>query len=158
MEYKRFRLPLHINEKYHFYDVLLFENGEDMRGWHKRQVKRKPLFYRESARGTFDGMVIPWTKERYDKKSDKFVMAPKIGEILLHKKRIGVGVLTHEINHAALNAISLSGSRKVIISDNENMEDQEEFCYLAGDMIEVLVAKLYDYNAYEDRMLCVRES
>jgi hypothetical protein len=74
--------------------------------------------------------------------------APDFAEVHLAAKCLGVAVLSHELAHAAL-AWARRTKIDSLSADTENpavSDAEERFCYVLGDLMALVVQKLYDLN------------
>ena len=70
---------------------------------------------------------------------------PLCAHIRLHKDHMGVGIVTHEIAHAALFMYELDNPERLT---TEDIEHEEVFCHILGDLTSRVVSKLYAKGYY----------
>jgi hypothetical protein len=68
--------------------------------------------------------------------------------IRLWRQRLGTGVVTHEVAHAA-TAIYEQDCLPSKGSIHDNISNEETFCYLVGDLASRIVSRLYFYGMYQ---------
>lgn len=67
--------------------------------------------------------------------------------IRLWRQRLGTGVVTHEVAHAAA-AIYEQDWLPAHGPIHDNLANEETFCYLIGDLASRIVKRLYHYGMY----------
>jgi len=142
---EKYKLDIMVEEKYYYYDVYLFENRIHMLDWYKSKYEEK-----EREMGYFDAM----TTSRSIGVGDKEEFS-KIGEILLHKESLEIGLLSHESNHAALAALRLFESNAEL--NLIKKENEEKFCNLSQEILHRLMNKICNkYVTFYDYMLSIK--
>lgn len=69
---------------------------------------------------------------------------PKCGYIRLHKGHLKTGIITHEVAHLAVWIHHLDADGSL---EPDNIEREEMFCHVLGDLSAQIVSKLYKIGA-----------
>lgn len=88
----KFKVKPFRNEKIHF-NVKIFDSKEEMYG------DRKSAGVNIEGFGDFDAMTTTFVA--YRKRNGKLKKMNVIGDIVFNKKDLGVGAVSHEMNHAS---------------------------------------------------------
>jgi hypothetical protein len=114
-----------------YYDVLVFKSKRDM---HAYWVERKQtIAYRKGGgpgAANFEAQVT-WSK-RTTLKNSRWRRHPCCGEVLFHTKRIGAGIVSHEMTHAA--AFHLAWDRG-LDPHPDNKVAHEKLCIVQGNLV-----------------------
>lgn len=68
---------------------------------------------------------------------------PHVSLIRLHKNFLRSGIIAHEVVHSALWIYELDNGKGPSMED---IEKEEEFCYIVGDLNARIINKLYEYK------------
>lgn len=100
----------------------------------------------------FLGMVIPMPVFRVDARGYVASCRPKLGELLLHRQRLGTAVLCHESIHMAtesLRAVALLQGvpvRKLLGLGKEIDDKEERLAYVSCELCRQIVDALYEHH------------
>ena len=138
LEFKSF--DCYIDEKI-FYKIKIFPTKKAMQDYYEEDIlgacKNYTVVYsfRDSDKGKFSHF-----EDSHDNRYES-----QMGEVLLCEEDLGSRIVTHELTHMVIGYYSerINGGLAIIEDD---MENEEIFCYLLGDCISYVYNVLYDYN------------
>lgn len=128
-----------------FYKVFVFDDFEKMYKFMRKHAVACGDEYFEGVEDNYEGLCHSHaidvvygdgTRERYG----------DIGYILLHKKALTSGVISHECTHATTYYFGQCEVNKNIFED---CEADEKFASVQGYLVDQLVGKLFKYGLYE---------
>lgn len=138
---KKFQISTRRTGKKRQINVIVYDDVKRMREhatlWTKRVQGKADDFS--------DCEGVTHREEWIDVKTDESM--PYCGTIRLHKGRLGVGIVAHEVTHAALWIYELDIERNGV--NTVDIGKEEIFCYIVSDLNTKLVNKLYDYGFYD---------
>lgn len=108
-------------KKKHYTVVKLFKTVKEMQVYYK---KISP-----DDGNHFDTLGVCINRTLFKVKGKKWIIQPKIGEVLLNLPHCGAGIATHELMHAAFFAYKMSAKKKQYPIVLKSMEEEEDLLY-----------------------------
>ena len=119
----------------HYYEVHIFDRCENL--WTYGYSRTKD----ERNKAGYGALTIPLWRERLDRSNNAWIVAPKVGDVLFYRERLGTSVITHESVHAATSFLRIL--KKLKLSDQID-NDEELLAYCVGSIASQIVNKLYE--------------
>ncbi len=88
-----------------------------------------------------------WSRYRFTDSSSAGVLHPLCARIRLTRNHLTMAIITHEVGHAALHIWQLGNEDHALSTDD--IDGEEEFCYLLGELAARLVRRLHHYGFYD---------
>lgn len=134
-----------------YFWVNIFENHSDMHKWYLKYLKKTHgwnggEFGDGSSSLDFSAMVMPYSKAGLE--DDDVVIQTDIGNVIINKEAIGVGVISHEMVHCALWHDRLINGNYNAEYGIHSCEAEERLAYLVGNYTKNLVSKLYKIGVF----------
>lgn len=100
---------------------------------------------------TISGLFRTYTVFNFDKGTNAEVIQPFFGEMHLYEDGMGVGIVSHECTHAAMEWAHRHSLKPFERKSNEEPDipvnsDEERFCWMVGNLVRQV------FNNYEDHL------
>lgn len=129
---KRFKIKASLDGREIYYWVKVFDTKEQMQAYCKSEDVKAS---KQEGEYIAEGYCQKWNA--IDIVTD--VMHPCIGQILMHRGKMGGSILAHEVCHAAWWAYDTLTGRQSI----EEIEQEEQLCHLLSDLYNMATNKMY---------------
>jgi hypothetical protein len=132
-----------------FYRVLIFPTAAAMYAYWDGRQERRRIDYRAGyePRRAHDFAAITSGWESFRIAGGVEVPTNDVGEILFHERRMGAGIVAHEMCHAAHFWLERQGLR---VLDLDDADLEEQVCLVVGHLCRKFWAKYFTLKAQED--------
>lgn len=124
----------------HYYNVHVFDDIGEMHDYSLKISETDRIRRAKGETPQWVGLVVPKWIFHFDKEGQQHP-APKVGDILLSNKHLGVTVVAHEAVHAATSFLRLIDKLNL---DDEIDDNEECFAHCVGSISKQIYQKLYD--------------
>lgn len=103
---------------------------------------------RKQQRSTFKdtvGICHRFEDRIFDDQSKEEKSSPLCAIVRLAKPHVGVGVVSHELAHAAVWLRELTNSVELLVCQND-----EEFCWILGELVRQTINAMNEYGIFDD--------
>ncbi len=125
------------DDRQHYYTVLVFDERYQMHLFHQKQIgliqaqEASALSSDAVTRlGEFEALTSSWRVEASDSTRQAHSDL-NLGQILFYQKRLGAGIVSHEMTHAALFWLERIGRLADLATD---ADVQEQCCQVQGNL------------------------
>ena len=144
---RTFRVSTRKSGQRRFVTVTVYDEIDDLRRAAKRHSRRTGT-YRDGEFEQALGVTHSFQSVLIDGDGLELRQGPTAAHIRLWRGRLGTSVVTHEVCHA-VSGIYQQDCLEELGSVHENMDNEEVFCYLLGDLSARIVDRLYRYGYYQ---------
>jgi hypothetical protein len=125
------------DDRQHYYTVFVFDERYQMHVFHQKQIDviqaQEPsvsALAETNLFGDFEAITSAWRVEAVDV-SRQPASDLNLGQILFYKKRLGAGIVSHEMTHAAFFWMERRGMLAALATD---ADVQEQCCLVQGNL------------------------
>lgn len=133
-------LKLKIEPTGHFFKIHLFDTANEMREYYDEFCRKTG---QEAGPMDFSAITMPCEMYKGD------MLLDQIGDILFSKQNLGVGVIVHELGHAAFHYDRVVNQNKKAKYGEWCGEEEERYLYTLTQMVADLVRHFHEINAFE---------
>jgi hypothetical protein len=126
-------------DRFRYYTVFVFPSKRAMYTYFREQrgiLDRVDGTDRCNGECNFQALATGWTVCNYGPDKTETINERDIGQILCHQGRIGAGLISHEMTHAALFwAAREKLNPKRVVCGEGNRAEHERFCTVQGNLV-----------------------
>jgi|GEM_PF-4621115 len=118
----------------HYYNVHIFDTRENMRNF-SNTIRKE-----EYPDKIYEAKVIPYWRVKELPDGD-YIVAPKVGDVLFHQKRLEVRIVSHECVHMATSFLRILNNYDLKLRSQID-ENEENLAYTIGNCCDQIYKKI----------------
>lgn len=142
-------------DRFRYYTVFVFDSRRAMYTFFREQVD---ILNKDGSRQCdeecdFAALATTWTHFHINADGSEVEDKRDIGQIIMHRNRVRIGVVSHEMTHAALFWADREGldPHEVMGDSRDHQGAHERFCYAQGELVRQFWLRWMHYLDKEKR-------